>query len=494
MASPHQLLAKPGLEACRISEPSEVQTSAIPVLLSGRNAAIQSYTGSGKTLAYLLPILTLISRRQAEGSRAPGSRARGSKATDGPAAIVVAPSHELAMQIVRVAQSFFDPDQRRRVQQCIGGASTWRQQEALKEHRPWLVVGTPGRLAELSRAGALQTHHTGILVLDEADQLLAPQFSQDVGRLADHVGRGLAAGRQTVLVSATLNPTNLALAATWCRDPVPLLTGQGRTQVPEDDVIGESSSDVGHREATASPAPGWGWGRRAAAASPGSSAGGVGTGLGAPAPALPPGLVHLVAGTAPHHAADTLRRGIHALDAQRALVFMNFQDRLRDVQGKLEARGMPAASLHGELSKQERQATLAAFTAGRFRALLVSDVAARGLDIPDCDAVFNLELPTDASHYAHRAGRTARAGRSGVVVSLVSGGQSYVVQRFGKRLGVDIQPVEFRHGVVERVREDQLAPPRKAAGGGPKAEGTGQAAPLALKATRKTAKKGYRSH
>ncbi|RMZ52571.1 hypothetical protein APUTEX25_003714, partial [Auxenochlorella protothecoides] len=307
----------PGLEACRISEPSEVQISAIPVLLSGRNAAIQSYTGSGKTLAYLLPILTLISRRQAEGSRAPGSRARGSKATDGPAAIVVAPSHELAMQIVRVAQSFFDPDQRRRVQQCIGGASTWRQQEALKEHRPWLV---------------------------------------------------------------------------------------------------------------------------------------------------------------------------------RALVFMNFQDRLRDVQGKLEARGMPAASLHGELSKQERQATLAAFTAGRFRALLVSDVAARGLDIPDCDAVFNLELPTDASHYAHRAGRTARAGRSGVVVSLVSGGQSYVVQRFGKRLGVDIQPVEFRHGVVERVREDQLAPPRKAAGGGPKAEGTGQAAPLALKATRKTAKKGYRSH
>lgn len=249
---------------------------------------------------------------------------------------------------------------------------------------------------------------TGILVLDEADQLLAPQFSQDVGRLADHVGRGLAAGRQTVLVSATLNPTNLALAATWCRDPVPLLTGQGRTQVPEDDVIGESSSDVGHREATASPAPGWGWGRRAAAASPGSSAGGVGTGLGAPAPVLPPGLVHLVAGTAPHHAADTLRRGIHALDAQRALVFMNFQDRLRDVQGKLEARGMPAASLHGELSKQERQATLAAFTAGRFRALLVSDVAARGLDIPDCDAVFNLELPTDASHYAHRAGRTAR--------------------------------------------------------------------------------------
>lgn len=98
-----------------------MQISAIPVLLSGRNAAIQSYTGSGKTLAYLLPILTLISRRQAEGSRAPGSRARGSKATDGPAAIVVAPSHELAMQIVRVAQSFFDPDQRRRVQQCIGG-------------------------------------------------------------------------------------------------------------------------------------------------------------------------------------------------------------------------------------------------------------------------------------------------------------------------------------------------------------------------------------
>lgn len=95
-----------------------MQAAAIPVLLSGRNLAIQSYTGSGKTLAYLLPILTLISRR-AGAAAGPGARPPR-RASDGPAAVVVAPSHELAMQIVRVAQAFFGPDQRRRVQQCIG--------------------------------------------------------------------------------------------------------------------------------------------------------------------------------------------------------------------------------------------------------------------------------------------------------------------------------------------------------------------------------------
>lgn len=112
---------------------------------------------------------------------------------------------------------------------------------------------------------------------------------------------------------------------------------------------------------------------------------------------------------------DQLRRAIHALDAQRALVFLNFGRRLDDTASKLSARGMPVGALHGELTKGERAAVLSRFRAGELRALLVTDLAARGLDVPECDAVFNLELPTDGTHYAHRAGRTGRLGRPGIV-------------------------------------------------------------------------------
>lgn len=115
------------------------------------------------------------------------------------------------------------------------------------------------------------------------------------------------------------------------------------------------------------------------------------------------------------HRVDQLRRAIYALDSQRALVFLNFGRRLDDTAAKLSARGMPVGALHGELSKGERNAVLTAFRTGRLRALLVTDLAARGLDVPECDAVFNLELPTDGTHYAHRAGRTGRLGRPGIV-------------------------------------------------------------------------------
>lgn len=84
---------------------------------------------------------------------------------------------------------------------------------------------------------------------------------------------------------------------------------------------------------------------------------------------------------------------------------------LQDTQIKLSARGMSVGCLHGELDKSQRQNVLARFKRGEHRALIVSDVAARGLDVPDCDAVVNLELPSGADHYAHRAGRTGRAGR-----------------------------------------------------------------------------------
>ena len=144
-------LPQPGLRALEVREPTAIQRTAIPMLLEGRSMVLQSHTGSGKTLAYLVPALSR--------ALASAEAARGRQGEPGPSAIVVAPSQELAMQIFRVARELLGPELRGLAVQCIGGANAARQRDALKRcPTPLLVVGTPGRLAELSSAGALRTH------------------------------------------------------------------------------------------------------------------------------------------------------------------------------------------------------------------------------------------------------------------------------------------------------------------------------------------------
>lgn len=443
-----------------IREPTDVQRAAIPTILAGNNSAVQCYTGSGKTLAYLLPLLTMcIERSRAEWA---GVTRRTAGQAGTVQAVVVAPSRELAMQIVRVAQSVLPADAHRAVQQCIGGANMSRQREALKMYKPFMVVGTPGRLAELSRDGSLQTHRTGILVLDEVDQLLAPQFREAMVRIHEHVGKKFDHGkRQTIIVSATLTPKVLSLCETWCPTPKRIFVGSAGN--PRDDdgldgwagLLSSQESDVLDHEQSIKKRenPGWGWGapgmsyRPETDASTRGSAGGFGhDDNDSEVVSLAPGLKHFYMVSPGQHKVDSLRRAIHASKSSRAIVFMNFQHRLKEAAAKLSTRGMTVGYLHGEMSKHERKSVLNAFQRGDFRALIVSDVAARGLDVPECDAVFNLELPNDASHYAHRAGRTARAGREGTVVSIVTPGERFVVDKLSRKIRTVIAEVTARHG------------------------------------------------
>lgn len=200
-----------------VHEPTPVQRAAIPEILSGKNVAIQCYTGSGKTLSYVLPALTMAIRRSEEEWSKVTRKTRGDAGKVH--CVIVAPSRELAMQIVRVAQAVLPPQAKQACQQVIGGANVHRQREALKINRPVMVVGTPGRLAELSKDGTLQTHNCGLLIMDEIDQLLAPQFREDMVRITEHTGKRCAGGRQTVVVSATMTSRVLAMCNPWCPDP-----------------------------------------------------------------------------------------------------------------------------------------------------------------------------------------------------------------------------------------------------------------------------------
>ncbi|KIY99108.1 DEAD-box ATP-dependent RNA helicase 47 [Monoraphidium neglectum] len=362
-------------------------------------------------------------------------------------ALVVAPSQELAMQVVRAARSLLPEDARPAVQQLIGGASPLRQREALAQHRPIVVVGTPGRLAEMVRAAALQLHRCPLLILDEADQLLASNFVEDMTHIVSHAGKRIEGGRQTVLVSATLSSTVLRKFDRWCPEPAYVTAGGAAPHLAEHTGgPGYAAADAGGAGA---PAYGWGvsgWDGPASNAAPrtqGTAGGAEGSDL---VPTMPPALQHVYVIAELRHRVDTLRRCVHALGAGKALVFMNFQQRLKDAQHKLDARNMETASLHGEMGKQARQAVLEAFARGDQRLLLASDVAARGLDVPGVDAVFNLELPSNAAHYAHRAGRTGRMGAPGVVVSIAAPSERFVVDRLAQRLGVPILEAHVQDG------------------------------------------------
>ncbi|GIM03848.1 hypothetical protein Vretimale_8523, partial [Volvox reticuliferus] len=163
---------------------------------------------------------------------------------------------------------------------------------------------------------------------------------------------------------------------------------------------------------------------------------------------LPPHLVHLYVLTHSKHRTDHVRRLIHALGAERALLFVPKQNQTMVTKYRLEARRMEVTILHGRLTKLERGNIMDAFRRGVFRALIVTDLGARGLDLPDCDVVINFGPPTDALSYAHRAGRTGRAGAPGLVVSVVTRLELPTLRRIARQIGVSLQAASVSHGTI----------------------------------------------
>ncbi|PQQ05509.1 DEAD-box ATP-dependent RNA helicase 47A [Prunus yedoensis var. nudiflora] len=355
------------LEKEGFKTPTDVQATAIPTILKDHDVVIQSYTGSGKTLAYLLPILSEVGPLKTRTSDGDGDGEPGKK-TD-IEAVIVAPSR------------------------------SW--EEALRKNKPCIVVGTPGRISEISAAGKLHTHGCRFLVLDEVDQLLSFNFREDMHRILEHVGRkssgdsrgpkgSLAkrAERQTVLVSATVPFSVIRAARSWGHDPLLI---QAKKVISIESISPSGPINLSGQSTSSDPSSN--------------------VQTQAAIQSLPPSLKHYYCVTKLQHKVDTLRRCVHALDAKSVIVFMNHTKQLKDTVFKLEARGMIAAELHGDLGKLGRTTTLKKFKNGEVRILVTNELSARGLDVAECDLVVNLDLPTDSIHYAHRAGRTGRLGR-----------------------------------------------------------------------------------
>jgi len=364
------------LKEAGLAEPAPVQAAAIPAMLEGRDVCARSHTGSGKTLAFLLPALQRIETDKPELQ-----------------ALVMAPTQELAMQIVREAERFGGPEGVR-VQQLIGGASVSRQIDGLKR-KPHLAVGTPGRLHELFKMRKLKLHAVKLVVLDEADQMFALGSAKEMEAVLDAV----PGGRQLAFFSATLPPETMALAERLMREPVRI------------DLNPESR--------------------------------------------LPDSIRHCAVRAERRNFFETAKRLLHALRPSSALIFFDQTDQIAHWEARLRYEGFAAGALYGDADKLTRSQTLERLRDGKLRVVLTTDVAARGIDLPELQLVISLGVPADAERYVHRAGRTGRMGREGTAVSLVDPRDWHRVVKLARKLGIAIEERELYGGRLVDPAERQ---------------------------------------
>lgn len=364
-----------------ITEPTPIQIAAIPQLLEKKNAYLLAETGTGKTLAYLLPLFSRID------TKLPNAQV-----------IIVAPTHELAIQIQRQCTELSqDSGLPVRVILLIGGTPIDRQIEKLKK-KPHVIVGSLGRIRELIEARKIKPHLVHTLVVDEADRLLASESITDLEIILKASPRDMS----LLFVSATeLSGTASAVAA--------LTTN----------AVTIKTADV----------------------------------------PVNPDIEHLFLVSPSRDKAENVRKLIYALQAKRTIIFTHTSQEAELITRKLAYHKMSVIDIHGTMHKEDRKIAMDRVRSGKVDVLVASDVAARGLDIKGITHVINYDMPSDSGAYLHRVGRTGRAGESGAAVSLIADDQRYLIRRYMKDLGVIMSEVYMRNGEihVEKVHNKSKA-------------------------------------
>ena len=327
------------LEKLGIAELNEMQKEAVEAILHHRNdVIILSPTGSGKTLAYLLPLVQLLDEKD-----------------DSVQALVVVPGRELALQSDRVLKSM---GAGLRSQSCYGGRTAMDEHKVLRQNRPQLVFGTPGRLNDHLDKGNIDAQHIKFLVIDEFDKCLEMGFHDEMARL---VGK-LPALQRRILLSAT------------DAEQIPQFVEMGRTMRLNYLVEEEPVSDRVEVYQVDSPEK---------------------------------------------DKLDTLRRLLMQLGDEQSIVFLNYRDSVERVDQYLREQGFVTSAFHGGLEQRQREDALYKFSNGSATVLVSTDLASRGLDIPQLDNVIHYHLPQNEEALIHRVGRTARWDKMGRTFFLV---------------------------------------------------------------------------
>ncbi len=389
--------------------PTPVQAQAIPAALAGSDLLVTSQTGSGKTAAFMLPAIQRISE-QPEPQRprmdGPPQRMKGRRPRPAPAKpslLVLTPTRELALQVTTAA-SQYGRHMRRIVCASILGGMPYPKQLDMLARMPDIIIATPGRLLDHIDSGRIDLSALNMLVFDEADRMLDMGFADDIEAI---VG-ATPASRQMLMFSATMDRRIEQLAERMMRDPQRIEIAAAKVDQSHIEERLHFTDDVSHKQQL---------------------------------------LDHL----------------LRDASLKQAIVFTATKRDADSLSERLTEAGFSAGALHGDMHQGARNRTLTALRRGHLRVLVATDVAARGIDVPDITHVVNFDLPKQAEDYVHRIGRTGRAGRSGIAINLVNHNDTFQWRRIERFVDRRIDA-----SVIEGLEPKRAPKPRS---GGPRAGG-----------------------
>ncbi|WP_336789480.1 DEAD/DEAH box helicase [Gordonia malaquae] len=376
-----------------------IQELTLPLAIAGSDLIGQARTGMGKTYGFGVPLLHRLVTAEASGLRALDTT---------PRALIIVPTRELCVQVTEdlvtaskgVDVTLSDGAVRPLKITSIYGGRPYEQQIAELQGGVDVVVGTPGRLLDLAQQGHLILGKVGILVLDEADEMLDLGFLPDIERIMG----ALPADRQTMLFSATMPGPIVTLARTFLNRPTHI-----RAEQANDSAVHERTKQYVYR-------------------------------------------AHAL------DKAELVARILQADGRGATMIFTRTKRTAQKVADDLAERGFKVGAVHGDLGQVAREKSLGKFRDGTVDVLVATDVAARGIDIDDVTHVINYQCPEDDKTYVHRIGRTGRAGRTGIAVTLVDWDEIHRWELINKALGLGIpEPVET-YSTSDHLREELSIP------------------------------------
>jgi len=356
-----------------IKMPTPIQQASIPSIFKGKDLIGRSQTGTGKTLAYLLPVIQRVDKD------------RGATQV-----LILTPTRELSKQVFDVFRPFALKLGLDGVD-IIGGRTIENQLQKLKRD-PQVIIGTPGRLLDHIRRKSLDLSQVKTVILDEADQMLANGFREDIEALVDETPKK----RQLLLFSATMPEEAVRLARKYMKHPAFI--------------------DVSEKTAAST-------------------------------------VEQRVYETTKPRKFKLLVRHLTEMNPYMAVVFCNTREEAHEIAGKLqEETDFVVDEIHGDMSQGQRNQVIREFEKAKTQILVASDIAARGLDVEGITHVFNYDIPRNLEYYVHRIGRTGRAGTKGIAITYATPEDGSLLRKLEKSISETITRYDEK-GNVRRVRQ-----------------------------------------